>query len=125
MTYLFIFINTQQYGRLMQKKYVEDLLNRFLLIKVTESILQKKLRPAELIKQTLKLNEVAWSSHWVWNRTTKCGYIDHINVKEKDTTLKEASIIKRADLKFEGISMEQLYDVLKKSAAKKIKEAKK
>ena len=109
----------------MQKKYVEDLLNRFLLIKVTESVLQKKLRPAELIEQSLRLNEVVWSSHWIWNRTTKCGYIDHINVKEKDAVLKEASIIKRSDLKFEGISMEQLYDVLKKSAAKKIKEAKK
>ena len=96
---------------------LNDLLNYFLLRKETESFLQATLRPGKLFKDSLKLSELTWSSHWIWNRSLGMGEVHALYVGENKGLYMRK--IEREDLLGRNLTIEDVYKALKNSKAKK------
>ena len=101
-------------------KALDELLNRFLLVKEAEIFLQRKLRPAKLFNKHLKLSDIRWGSHWKWNRDDSSGGLEALYVSEKNFPHHYMRKIARNDLRESTLSMEDLYETLNGSTAEKV-----
>ena len=96
------------------------MLQALMLVREAEAYLQHRLRPTNLMQTPLKLSNVRWTSHWVWDRKLKRGEIEAIYVCEKNYTLQDMSKIDKLDLLGENITLEEMYQALNGSTAEKV-----
>lgn len=98
---------------------LDDLLSWFLLMKETEAFLRDTLRPGKLFESELKLSDISWSSHWVWDRRRKEGEVYALYIREKQSDPMFTRKIIKTDLLGRGITLEDVYKALKQSKAEK------